>query len=104
MLASSREGWPNVLLEAMACGTPVVASRNWGNPEVVLRPEAGVLMDACTEAGIAKSVDDLFKQLPDRETTRRYAEGFGWDATSDGQLSLFRSILGDRCDRMAPAA
>src|SRR6185312_8217526 len=45
VLASSREGWANVLLESMACGTPVVASNIWGNPEVVQEPAAGVIAE-----------------------------------------------------------
>lgn len=93
VLASSREGWPNVLLESMACGTPVAASNIWGNPEVVSRPEAGVLMGERTATGVAEAVNRLFSSLPDRQATRRYAEGFSWDATSEGQLRLFRKIL-----------
>ena len=44
VLASSREGWANVLLESMACGTPVVATNIWGTPEVVAGRDAGVLV------------------------------------------------------------
>ena len=41
VLASSREGWANVLLESMACGTPVVATDVWGTAEVVRTPCRG---------------------------------------------------------------
>ena len=93
VLASSREGWANVLLEAMACGTPVVASDVWGTPEVVAAPEAGVLMKERTPQALASAVEQLFSHLPERASTRRYAEQFSWDATTSGQIELFNKIL-----------
>ena len=93
VLASSREGWANVLLESMACGTPVVASRIPGNPEVVRAPAAGLIVDNNTAEGIANAVRALFANPPDRATTRAYAEEFGWAETSAGQLAVFRRVL-----------
>ena len=93
VLASSREGWANVLLESMACGTPVVASRVYGTPEVVAAPEAGVLMHERTPEGVAEGVNRLRANYPERAAVRRYAERFSWDDTTAGQLRLFRSIL-----------
>lgn len=93
VLASSREGWANVLLEAMACGTPVVATNIWGTPEVVKSRDAGVLVPARTADAIAAGVKSLFADYPDRGATRRYAEGFNWRETSEGQMALFHAVL-----------
>jgi teichuronic acid biosynthesis glycosyltransferase TuaC len=94
VLASSREGWANVLLESMACGTPVVAANIWGNPEVVRAPAGGVIYEPNTPDGIVAGVRRLFADLPDRAATRAYAEPFSWDETTAGQLALFRRIVG----------
>jgi len=91
ILASSREGWANVLLESMACGTPVVATDIWGTPEVVQSSDAGVLVKRTSES-IAQGVDNLFEHYPLRTNTRKYAEQFSWDSTTQGLLKLFKIV------------
>jgi teichuronic acid biosynthesis glycosyltransferase TuaC len=93
ILASSREGWANVLLEAMACGTPVLASAVWGTPEVVATPEAGLLLKNRDPASIAAAVAQLRTAFPERAATRRYAERFDWRSTTDGQVQIFERLI-----------
>jgi teichuronic acid biosynthesis glycosyltransferase TuaC len=91
VLCSSREGWPNVLLEAMACGTPVVATKVGGVAEM-LTQGVGTLLPARSSAALASALENLLTASPDRQQIRRHAEKFSWDATSQAQLQLFRTI------------
>jgi glycosyltransferase involved in cell wall biosynthesis len=93
VLASSREGWPNVLLEAMACGTPVIATAVGGVPEIVSSGNAGAVVKERSAPALARAVRELFARPPERAATRRFAEQYGWGATTKGQLQLFRQVL-----------
>lgn len=93
-----------VNLEAMACGTPVVASRVGGIPEVVADGETGVLVprhgagDDDFEAGLARALDSV---LGDPAAARRMGEAgrtraveeFGWDAVARRTVGLYEEIL-----------
>ncbi|MDG0835186.1 glycosyltransferase family 4 protein [Roseateles saccharophilus] len=94
MLASEREGWPNVLLESMACGTPVVATAVGGIPEIVETHLAGRVVKERTAQALADAVLSLWHALPPREAVRDHACRFGWHETTQGQVDLFQNIVG----------
>ncbi|MEU2715367.1 glycogen synthase [Streptomyces sp. NPDC007205] len=89
-----------VNLEAMACGTPVVASRVGGIPEVVDDGRTGVLVDADEEfeTRLAGALDTV---LGDPAAARRMGEAgraravgeFGWDAVARRTAALYEEVL-----------
>ncbi|MGW1212915.1 glycogen synthase [Streptomyces sp. NPDC002499] len=89
-----------VNLEAMACGTPVVASRVGGIPEVVDDGKTGLLVtvDEDFEPNLARALDSV---LGDPEAARRMGEAgreravgeFGWDAVARRTVRLYEEIL-----------
>ena len=78
ILMTRREGMPNVVLESLACGTPVLATAAGGIPEILTAPEAGRLVADRTPKALADAWAQLSSQNPEPERTRKQAEKFSW--------------------------
>jgi glycosyltransferase involved in cell wall biosynthesis len=95
-LTSPYEGFPNALLEAMACGRPVVATSVGGVPEMVEHGREGLLVGQ-SDAQIADALLELLND-PERaarmgEAARCRAETFDWSLTVSRTEAVYRSAL-----------
>jgi glycosyltransferase involved in cell wall biosynthesis len=90
------EGFGLPVLEAMACGTPVVTSRTSSLPEVT-GPDAALLVDPLDVDSIAAALtrlltdSDMRADLRVRGTER--AAGFTWEATAAATWAVYESLL-----------
>ncbi len=79
VLSTRNEGWANVLLEAMACGLPVVTTDVGGNAEVVSRPEQGTIVPFDDAPALQRAIADALNRQWSRDAIIAYARNCGWD-------------------------
>jgi glycosyltransferase involved in cell wall biosynthesis len=92
-----REQFGRMLIEAMACGVPVVASRSGEIPFVV--DEAGVLLPEGDVTQWARTIERLLADPDERRThaergLSRVSERFAWPVVARAHLSFFEELLG----------
>jgi glycosyltransferase involved in cell wall biosynthesis len=103
ILPSRFEGFPNVILEAMACRTPAVATAVGNVPNLVTDRESGLLVDPGDAAGLANAMVAVCQMTPaERERMgsrgREVAEAqFEIKAVARAYLTLYRTLLEERC-------
>ena len=92
------DGFGNVLSEAMACGTPVLASRNCGAPDVVTNEKEGLLFDYGDDAQLENALDWALSnpsQLAEMgECARERVSGWSWEHFAGKFRNWIGSIMG----------
>ena len=90
-LVSAREGWPNVVMESLACGTPVIATRVGGIPEIIVSSELGILV-AEDLRSITNGIASALSQQWDRAALVRYARSRTWKVVAT-EVQEYLSVL-----------
>lgn len=93
VLATRNEGWANVILEAMACGLPVVATDVGGNREVVARDDLGTIVPFGDAAALTPALDQALARDWDRAAIRAYAESNDWSRRIDQLVALHTAVV-----------
>ncbi|MCE2572193.1 glycosyltransferase [Motilimonas eburnea] len=78
VLASANEGWANVILEAMACGVPVLASDVGGNREVIANEQLGLIYPYGDQAKLLAGIEQGLAKHWQQETLYQYAKANSW--------------------------
>jgi glycosyltransferase involved in cell wall biosynthesis len=91
-LPSRREGCPNVILEALASGRPVVAARVGGVPELI-RPETGIMVDPESPPALARGLAVALGRVWEPASLRASVPALSWDDVGHRYFDLLCEVV-----------
>ncbi len=100
VLPSRDEGMPNVVLEAMACSLPVIATRIAGNEELVQEGKTGLLIPTENPVTLAQALTKLatnndLRWRMGQAGRRRVEEHYTWRGVAKAYLALIAPLIAD---------
>jgi len=97
VLPSLSESFGVLQIEAMACGVPVVATRNGESEEIITSEDYGLLYEPGNPDDLAEKILIALEKEWDREKIRKYAEQFTGNNIAKKVVEVYENILGGGC-------
>lgn len=97
ILASSREGWPNVVLESLACGTPVIGTPVGQIPEILAPGGLGMVAQADPES-LAAAIEEVLGRNWDRTALMKFAHSRPWKTVGLESRQYLAHVVGAKVD------
>jgi len=94
-LASEREGCPNAVLESLACGLPVVATRVGAIPDLLPSPDLGLIVQSRSPAALAQALREGLTRDWNRKVIADWGHSRGWERVAAELLPLFEAAVAE---------
>ncbi len=93
VLPSIKESFGVVIIEAMACGKPVVASRVGGVPEIISRDDLGILVEPANPESLSKAILSALERKWLAELIRDYSRQYSWINISKRIQEVYSTVI-----------
>jgi len=88
-LISAKEGRPNVVLESLSCGTPVITMNNWGLSNLV-NNDSGFLLDSYESQKVAGIIDKVLEVKWDQGKVKNSVRSLSWQDMAKNLYKIFQ--------------
>ena len=93
VLSTRNEGWANVILEAMACGLPVIATDVGGNSEVICNQDIGKIVRFDEPVELKNAITEAIEKKWNKNTIVKYARDNSWTKRVKLLVSEFEKLI-----------
>ncbi len=94
-LASDREGWPNVVHEALSCGTPVVATDVGAVPDLIPGEEFGIVVEPADDVALEKAMSAALAREWDRDAIAAWGQSRSWRRVGAEVFAELEAVIGE---------